>query len=365
MDSKHPPAGNPINVDTHKPALDGLRAFAVLMVMWFHAYHLKSDYFQGGGIGVDIFFVLSGFLITSKLLSEYNLNGTISLKLFYARRLLRLYPALLLLILGYLIFTLIFQPKLLNPRSIDSLCAVFYTGNWLRAFQIRNLSWLGHTWSLALEEQFYLLWPLIMIIALRSKSGVQTLLRTAIVIGVFSFLSKILLLYMGTNSARFSEGLDTRADTIMFGCLLAILSRSEYAPRLSKPYRAVKHLTPLALFIFLMIHFFNDPNNLHRSLIIIPFVGVFTSLVIFSLLLEEKTLTSKLLATPVFVWIGQISYGLYLWHYPIMRYIRDLKFDSIYILIYGSLFSFLAAVISYYLLEQPVLKLKKKFQAHS
>ena len=138
----------------YEPSLDGVRAIAVLLVM---VGHLGLVY--AGGLGVDIFFVLSGYLITAILVSEFSATGQISLKKFYARRALRILPAVILLLLALNIFVTISQPSdQAATLRWDSLGALFYVANWLRAFG-RDLGILGHLWSLSIEEQFYLLWP--------------------------------------------------------------------------------------------------------------------------------------------------------------------------------------------------------------
>src|SRR6201993_2227809 len=155
----------------YEPSLDGIRAIAVLLVM---VGHLNPVY--AGGLGVDIFFVLSGYLITAILVSEFSADGRISLRKFYARRALRILPAVVLLLVALNIFVTITQPRE-QARTLewDSLGALFYIANWLRAFG-RDLGILGHLWSLSIAEQFYFFWPVTLAFLLSRKLSVNPLL---------------------------------------------------------------------------------------------------------------------------------------------------------------------------------------------
>src|SRR5438270_4005923 len=157
----------------YQPALDGIRAIAVLLVMANH-----TGFFHAGRLGVDIFFVLSGYLITAILVAEFSAGGRIDLKKFYARRALRILPAVILLLVALNVFAAITQPReQVQTLRWDSLGALFYVANWLRAFG-RDLGIVGHLWSLSIEEQFYLLWPVTLAFLLSRKLSANQLLLT-------------------------------------------------------------------------------------------------------------------------------------------------------------------------------------------
>src|SRR6266404_1944158 len=203
----------------YEPALDGVRAVAVLFVM---VGHLNLVY--AGVLGVDIFFVLRGYLIIAILIAEFAANRRIDLKKFYARRALRILPAVILLLLVLNVFASITESRAqAETLRWDSLGALFYIANWLRAFG-RDLGILGHLWSLSIEEQFYLLWPITLAFLLSRKWSANQIL---LVIGclVVAVNADRICLYHGIESFnRIYNGLDTRADALLVGCALALLS---------------------------------------------------------------------------------------------------------------------------------------------
>lgn len=201
------------------PALTGLRGGAVLLVMLFHA---DVPMLRGGYIGVDIFFVLSGFLISSLLIEEFHASGTINIKHFYIRRLLRLAPAVLLLLAIFSLLSFLFlSPERSSRNLIDALIALTYMSNWARAFSIHPPDYLGHTWSLSIEEQFYIFWPLTLVLFLRLSPRLSHVAVLILAIALASAGLRIFLLAEGASFFRLYNGLDTRADALMIGCALA------------------------------------------------------------------------------------------------------------------------------------------------
>jgi len=162
----------------HVPALDGLRAVAVISVM---GYHLGVPGMDGGLVGVDMFFVLSGFLITNLLVKEYQKTDGINLRNFYIRRLLRLYPALLLMLITWDVISTLFIGNGLHVIGA-SLITLVYMTNWARAFGLYDMVILAHTWSLSIEEQFYIFWPLLLVLMLRLRPRLNTLALLIIVL---------------------------------------------------------------------------------------------------------------------------------------------------------------------------------------
>jgi peptidoglycan/LPS O-acetylase OafA/YrhL len=341
----------------YEPSLDGIRAVAVLLVM---AGHLNLVY--AGGLGVDIFFVLSGYLITAILVAEFRANGRISLKKFYARRALRILPAVILLLLVLNIFVAMTQPRDQGETfRWDSLGSLFYIANWLRAFG-RDLGILGHLWSLSIEEQFYLLWPMTLAFLLSRKLDVN---RILLILGFAVLLINVdrICLYHGIESFnRIYNGLDTRADALLVGCALGL---SGYGI-LSRRLFALVGLIGAAFVGYVLFRAYPVPANLQT-----PFgltiggtlfaIGVALSLA--AILSNSQNVFAKLLRLPPLVWTGRLSYGLYLWHYPVFTFIAGwlpglTPVGSMALKVCAT---FLAATLSYYILERPCLNLKKKF----
>jgi len=178
----------------------------------------------GGFAGVDIFFVLSGFLITTLLIQEFDRTGSISLRNFYMRRALRLGPALiaLLIVLCLLSFVLYDQARA-RGNCRDALIALFYASNWVRVFTRNQLGLLAHTWSLSCEEQFYIVWPIILLTLLRISRKRHYVALVAAAVALFSWLASIHLTMSGASERRLCFGLDGRADTLMIGCILSVV----------------------------------------------------------------------------------------------------------------------------------------------
>ncbi len=194
------------------------------------AQHL--GYVHAGGLGVDIFFVLSGYLITAILVSEFAATDGISLKKFYARRALRILPAVLLLLIVINIFVAVFETSAQASRvRWDSLGALFYIANWLRAFG-HDIGILGNLWSLSIEEQFYLLWPVTLLFLLSRRLSPNKIIVITTVAIVLVNADRIYL-YHGIDSFnRIYNGLDTRADALLVGCVLGLSGYQIFSPRM-------------------------------------------------------------------------------------------------------------------------------------
>ena len=270
------------------PELDGLRGVAILAVMIFHA---GAPFLKGGFIGVDIFFVLSGFLITSLLIEEFDNTKSVSLKNFYMRRILRLGPALILLLTVFCSLSV----ALLNRKEaagniVEALISLFYMSNWARAFQIYPPDLLGHTWSLSIEEQFYIFWPLILITLLRTAKSRWTIFFAAILIALSAMFMRIGLSISGSSAMRLYNGLDTRADSLMTGCALGILLASgllgENSRRLLSKWLAfVAPLSAAGLIAFFVTADWHDSKMFYYWLFAIE---ILTACLILDIFLNER-----------------------------------------------------------------------------
>ncbi|MGE5352654.1 MAG: acyltransferase family protein [Acidobacteriota bacterium] len=331
---------------------------AILLVMLFHS---GIPSFRGGFIGVDIFFVLSGFLITSLLLSEASQTGKINLKYFYMRRILRLLPALLLMLL---IVTLTAQWLDLkgsaNTDIASSIITLFYSANWARAFNLHQMGLLSHTWSLSIEEQFYMLWPVLLILMLKYLRRKKRILNIVLLLSVFSWILRIYMTYSGHTADRIFNGLDTRADALLAGCAAALVRSSGLWEKRASGLRSFAY----AGFTFPLIILFNiswrNPNTFLWVSFLVEFL---TAALILHIVSDEKSMIKKLLTMKPMVWAGSISYGVYLWHDPVFEVMRYFDFSRLSILISGSIVTLIIASVSYYVMEKPLLRLKNRFQA--
>jgi peptidoglycan/LPS O-acetylase OafA/YrhL len=342
------------------PALDGLRAFAVTAVI---AYHLNLTHAGGGYLGVDVFFVLSGFLITGILIEERVRTGRIALKAFWARRARRLLPALLLMLSALALYVGLGSPGLdrstLRP---DALSTLLYGANWHLIFthssyfaQFSAPSPLLHTWSLAIEEQFYLLWPLILLLLLRVTRGSRRLLTGAILALAAGSAGLMALLYHpGVDPSRIYYGTDTRAFELLIGAALAVVMAGR-----SRPSRAGRRALHTAGFVAI--------GAVAAACATVPpqgwmwrgglvAVGVLTAVVIASISLPRSGPLGAVLSLPPIRWIGIISYGLYLWHWPVIVLMTRAKTGlSVWPLRGAQIGTMLAlATASYLLVERPI-----------
>ncbi|HLM00031.1 MAG TPA: acyltransferase [Pyrinomonadaceae bacterium] len=337
----------------YRPQLDGLRGIAILLVFLHHA---GISFIHGAHIGVDIFFVLSGFLITALLCQEYEKKARVSLRNFYIRRILRLTPALALLLAVFAAYTLALKSGDALAKSGQAiLYTALYLSDFALAFDLASLGSLEHTWSLAIEEHFYLLFPVALVALLRKKCSRRTIL---ILLGVLIFAIAVhrAFLWDSTPQAvnRVFYGFDTRADGLLVGCLLGLIASWGKLPRVNW-FPAL----PAALVLFFACVFVSWDSALYAYGL--PVINLSTALVL-AFVLNGNTAVSAWLGNKVLVWIGMISYGLYLWHNLIFILVRERVVASPWgVLVLGGIISFVCAALSYYLLEKPCLKLKERF----
>jgi peptidoglycan/LPS O-acetylase OafA/YrhL len=356
MAAEEPRSGN-------VPALDGMRGLAVLAVMLTHAIY-GAPRLQGGSIGVDIFFVLSGFLITYLLVREYDHNSQqISFGKFYARRALRLGPALLALLLAVTIWGWVFFERESAQSNLnDALITLFYAANWARAFEIHPPQLLGHAWSLSIEEQFYLLWPVILLLLLR---GIRSRMRIVYLIGAGAIASWMLRVWMAIDGAsinRLYNGLDTRADTLLVGCGLGVLLASNLIRDDARPAIAarLKPLAPVSAAVFATIVLYANWQSPHMYYWLFAVVEVLVALLILQIFVADSSATKTFFSLRPLVWVGTISYGLYLWHYPIYVLLKGYGMTHKGI-VFGTVLTFSIAAVSYYAMEKPILRFKDRF----
>jgi peptidoglycan/LPS O-acetylase OafA/YrhL len=345
---------------TYQPALDGLRAFAVLSVL---AYHLDAGWMRGGFLGVDTFFVLSGFLITSLLIGEWARRGGISFAGFWARRARRLLPALLLVLLAVAAFAVLEAPaEQLDRLRGDGLATLFYGANWrfIESGQsyfdlFSEASPLRHMWSLAIEEQFYLVWPLITFACLRLVRGRHWLLGLVCGAGAGASIATMAMLYDPSDPSRAYYGTDGRAHLLLIGAGLALVLR-RWSPRRGVTRSTVNALglAGAAACLTFWIWVPDTAAWMYRGGYAV--FGLCVAAVITSAVQPGRFALRSFLSLGPLVWIGRISYGLYLWHWPVIVVASPartgLDGPSLTVVRVGLTFAF--ATASFYLVEQPI-----------
>ena len=341
--------------------IDGLRAVAVLTVMLSHA---EVPGVLGAYIGVDIFFVISGFLITSILLKEHRTSGAINIANFYIRRILRLIPALLVLITFVVAYAWLFtDTKSLISTIHDAAITLLYSQNWTWAFNLHSGGYLAHTWSLSLEEQFYILWPPLMVLALRFFSTPQKLITFLVfLIGIVS-CNRILLTLTGASYHRMYLMLDTRADSLLVGALLSILASYKLFPSKEKLRTILTFPVGFSVFLYCFLIFCShrDSFNYYYGFTLI---AIASASVLLLLTEFPESLLSRILSDSRLRWIGKISYGLYLWHWPIYTILREkLNWRWYSLVSLGSVAVFFCATLSFYVVEKHFLQKKEKYSA--
>lgn len=319
----------------YMPGLDGLRAIAVLAVI---AYHLELGWAQGGLLGVGVFFTLSGYLITDLLLEQKAAIGRLRLGNFWLRRARRLLPALFLMLAVVAVWVALVDPSQLPALRADVIAAVAYVSNWWYIFQ--DVSYfahfgppppLGHLWSLAVEEQFYVFWPLLLWLGLRFFRGRYRLAGLTLAAAALSAILMALLYEPGVDPTRVYDGTDTRAFGLLLGAALAMLwpsrgLREDPAPegsRRERRYRLQNRrllldgagVVGLAVIAILIWQTNEYSAFIYRGGLVL--LSVATVLVV-AALAHPASVTGRALGWGPLRWIGVRSYGIYLWHYPII-----------------------------------------------
>ena len=350
----------------YRPEIDGLRAIAVSAVILYHSkisFFGIKNFFSGGFIGVDIFFVISGYLITSIILKEILIKGSFSFKYFYERRIRRILPVLLFVMLVSLIFAWMYLlPSNLVDFSRSIIFSIIFISNiffYNSGQEYDAASGLFvpflHTWSLSIEEQFYIFFPIILFLII--KFFQKYLIHFLLISFLISFMmSNWYSLYNPSISFYF---IHTRMWEILAGSILAYFEIKKSHPNKNTVLRLILPSVGI-LFIIFPILFFNN-NTLHPSLFTLaPVIGV--SIIIW--FANKNELVTKILSSSLFVGIGLISYSLYLWHYPIFAFGRITYFfqnNFIMELLSGPLILILS-ISSYYFIEKPFRNKKYKFK---
>jgi peptidoglycan/LPS O-acetylase OafA/YrhL len=349
------------------PGLDGLRALAVFAVI---AYHLNLPFVPGGFLGVTLFFVLSGYLITDLLLSEWRLKGRIEFRSFFIRRAKRLLPSVFVLLICLSGYVTVFQPELLTTLKSEFLSSALFFSNWWYIFtdvpyfgSYATPRLLTHLWSLAVEAQFYIIWPFLLFLGRRyiQKKWIQIAVTAAVT--VFSALLMAALFRPGADPSRVYYGTDTRAFSLLLGALLAFVFPSS---KLSQPEQKRRTLIladivgfiALASILFMSYYITQYDDFLY-------FGGMFVFSAASALLIgaaaNPYTVVGKVFSWKPLRFLGTISYGIYLWHFPIIALTNALVPSTrinVVLCVFQIAASILLASASYYLIENPMRRNK-------
>ena len=344
--------------------LDGIRAIAVIMVL---AYHLKLALFKSGFLGVTVFFVLSGYLITGILISEVEEEGTIDLKNFWLRRIRRLVPAVMSMAVVIIFVSAVVNRIIFTKGCKDFLASVLGFNNWWQIFnKVSYFEAAGvpspftHCWSLAIETQFYLIYPLILLgiyklVKSRGEGRAKRGLLFAGVTLLLALISVILMIVLfdpQQDASRVYYGTDTRAFSLLFGALLAILWEYRMVPRrLSASVNMVLGSVSFAVLLVMTIAINGSSNFWYRGG---QFFGTILTVLMVYAVSGRKTWISRFLSNPVLKWIGDRSYSIYLWHYPIILLISKGIKASWWITLIEIVLSVVLAELSYRFIETPI-----------
>ncbi|MBG9756580.1 acetyltransferase [Lysinibacillus sphaericus] len=347
------------------PGLDGIRALAVLAVI---AYHFNFSWARGGFLGVDIFFVLSGYLITSTILPLKGNQLTVSLKKFWIGRFRRLLPAAYVMIITSFVWAMLFHKELLHTLRGDALSSIFYSSNWW--FIFHKLSYfdsfgspspIKNLWSLAIEEQFYVIWPLLLMIGLYVVKKQSKLAKVVFIGAICSALLMAILYQPGADPSRVYYGTDTRCFELLIGCWLALVWPMK---RLSSQKLSTSHMNKLnaisfitfTIFLVCIMYVDEFQTFLYRGGM---FLFCLNAAVLIACICHPVSILGRILAWKPLCWIGSRSYGIYLWHYPVMVLgtpIHEIGNPSYWRIVLQIILIVIIAECSYRFIEMPIRK---------
>lgn len=368
----------PVQRRRYIPALDGIRTLAVIAVV---LYHLHLPWMSGGLLGVTMFFVISGFIITRLLLREYDANGRIDLKQFWIRRARRLLPAIVALVVVVIVLCAIFNRVMLTKMRPDILPSLLFFNNWWQISQdasyfaaLGDPSPLTHFWSLAIEEQFYLIWPPLLMAMLSLHVKRPVIRRTVLVLAAASAFAMTALYAPGADPSRIYYGTDTRAFSLLLGVWLAFIPDAALSPRRMLAYCLHGTLPPAAppseaekpshgldlvgcLGLADMVALFVFTNGYSAF----PYRGGMLLCSLFTLMLiaacmQPEGLLAKAFSLEPLVWLGKRSYSIYLWHFPLlalMNPVADITADPWWETAVQLAVVLAAAELSYRFIETP------------
>ena len=350
------------------PALDGLRALAVIAVV---IYHMNATALQSGLLGVTIFFVLSGYLITGLLIREWSTTKKINLPQFWLRRVRRLFPAIVFVLLGTIVLTGVFAPDMLTKLRNDIVAALLFFTNWWYIFQdVSYFEAMGapspvtHFWSLAIEEQFYLIWPPLLLLLLSKRVKKRHIQLGLLVTAIASAAAMAILYSPQADPSRVYYGTDTRAFSLLIGAFLAFEfpparvnghGRQGFTARDRKIALGVGSAALAGILVMMVAVNGYSPFLYYGGIALLSLLA--GALII--TLADGRSPLARFFALRPLVWIGKLSYSIYLWHYPLLLLMNPRNFtgETPWFAYVGQALVILAvSAISYYVVETPLRK---------
>jgi peptidoglycan/LPS O-acetylase OafA/YrhL len=345
----------------HVQALDGLRGIAILFVIAIHSY---SPLFSGGGSGVDLFFVLSGFLITKLAYEEHDREGTLSLREFYRRRAYRILPALLVVLGFVLVASFTFLASLGHDLRLESLFAASFASNVFALFEGAHPRYLlAHTWSLGLEEQFYWVWPVLLAAIPFAFSSPKRFARIVVISSLgLALLGRVVVAgmmgYPHWESIPFFN-----ADGLAIGCALAILVHEGGAPIAWLRDWMLGVFAALVAIDLVAASMYEEVGwHIREVALRLVFAAI-----LFIVVVRPPDLARRILSHRFLRFFGRISFSLYLWHGVIFFLLSSDRYPDagrLQLLVGREVLSVAAAVASFHLIEQPALRYRKRVASH-
>jgi peptidoglycan/LPS O-acetylase OafA/YrhL len=352
----------------HVAALDGARGIAILLVVLVHAYERPS----GGFLGVDVFFVLSGFLITTLLLRERAKTGRVSLLRFYQRRALRLLPALGAFLVGFAVLTTVMCIRLFGHRWSPHemlvspiLQGAFYVSNVVQEWHGLLAPGIRQLWSLATEEQFYLLWPLTLVVLLRLRASPRTLVRVLVASIAAIAVARTAQAVAGVQPLHLYFAPEATFDMLLVGCLFAVWYVHGTGPSLLRSPSFRRVAWPLLLLgAAVQVQMMRNWLDVRLYEYVLPVFALEIGFLVFVAATDPGCVLARVLAARPLRYLGLISYSLYLWHplvlatfgYP-NAILRDSQLDPTTAVAVSIGF----AILSYNFVEQPFLRRKRRY----
>lgn len=315
--------------------------------MVFAQHVVGVKYFPGGYVGVDLFFVISGFLITTLLSKEYEVSGRLSLSGFYLRRVRRIWPVLIVVLIAswFALHSAPFDPEYYGNSVMGIFGAATGTVNWLRAFRISDGGIVGHTWSLAVEEQFYLLWPVALLFLLKQNAAYHKTILALCIVSVGFW--RVLVFNATEDAERTYNALDTHSEAILCGCLAASLGYVHAARIL---------WIPAVVFLAVVLIFFPHYSPIMQyggfSAVAISSVAIVVACV-------QQTRLREILSHPALIWVGKRSYSLYLVHFPLNQVAIVLSLPTAMRILLVFVLSIIVSDLLYRVVERPMLRMGK------
>jgi len=345
----------------HIPVLDGLRGAAIAFVFCVHLY---SPVFSGGSSGVDLFFVLSGFLITKLALEEADRSGGLSRSQFYLRRVFRIFPAVMAMLAFLLVASFTYMSDIGNSLRREILLAAASMGNlWPVFYGFEPRRVLGHTWSLGIEEQFYLLWPLVLCLVPISFVAPRRFAKWVAAVTLASVLIGRLIVVGVLDYPHWKAIPFLDFDGLALGCILALVLHTDDAGRWLRVPQWLLGVAAALVAIDLFgarAYIDHDTYDL-RSLVL---RGCFL-LVVAAMVLQPATAWGAVLRLSPLEWLGKLSYSLYLWHVPVFAMFsqeRNPDSSRAVLVVLKVSCAFGAAVLSYFLIEQPAIRYGRRLR---